>query len=207
MITARHHWLIKPFFDFYTRWQVKRHFYSVRIVGETHDSGLPLLVVANHVGWWDGFWINYLNLHNYGRRFHFMMLERQLRRFWFFRFAGGFSVNPGHRRVIETLRYAASLLSNHGNMVLVFPQGQMRSSYDAHIRFQKGLAQIIRHLSEPVQMLFVVNLFDYADSPKPLLTIYVKNYALQMNCIDHIESDYRCFYDECLTRQINCQPS
>jgi len=62
MLRSKHHFFIYPFFQHYTRWLLKRHFRRVTIEGSFDDQGKPLLLIGNHIGWWDGFWAMYLKL-------------------------------------------------------------------------------------------------------------------------------------------------
>ena len=56
MLTANHHRFIYPFFQYYTEYLLKRPFHSVNICGDFEVRGLPVLLIANHIGWWDGVW-------------------------------------------------------------------------------------------------------------------------------------------------------
>ena len=60
MLRSKHHFFIYPFFQHYTRWLLKRHFRAVTIEGSFADQGKPVLLIGNHIGWWDGFWAMYL---------------------------------------------------------------------------------------------------------------------------------------------------
>ena len=101
MIKARHHILLYPFFRWYVLKKMKRHFANCEIIGEVPESGKPMLCVANHMSWWDGIWVFYVNEKKFQRRFHFMMLEEQLKKNWFFKYTGGFSVKKSSKSVIS----------------------------------------------------------------------------------------------------------
>ena len=62
ILKAKHNFFIYPFFQKYALWKIKRCFEKVHVIGEFHDRKLPVLILSNHVSWWDGFWIMYLNL-------------------------------------------------------------------------------------------------------------------------------------------------
>lgn len=205
MIKAKHHWLIAPFFDFYTLFQVNRHFRRMVTDISSSDNGLPLFVIANHMSWWDGFWINYLNLKIFKRRFYFMMLEEQLRKHWFFRYAGGFSVKKGSRSAVESIAYAAQLLGDHRNMLVVFPQGVIQSSHTRDFRFEKGIESILKLASSDFQMLFVANLVDYYSSPTPSLYVHVA--ICEHRTIDSIQQAYNLFYNNAIEKHLRLNPS
>lgn len=200
ILTARHHVFIYPFFMRYAVFITKRYFRNVNISGNINNKGLPILIIANHISWWDGFWIAYLNETLFRRKFHFMMLEEQLRKYWFFNYAGGFSVRKGSKTVVETLRYTSDLLQNSGNLVLVFPQGEISSMHNQHFEFEKGIERVIRP-GQNVQVIMVANMVDYFSQKKPSLTVYLEEYPDSVSDHHAIEARYNAFYKECVTTQ------
>ena len=186
---------------------MKRHFHKVELIGNYENTGKPVLVLSNHYSWWDGFWLMYINLKVLKRKFHFMMLEEQLRKFWFFNYTGGFSVNKNSRSIIETIRYTVDLLSNKNNMVLVFPQGEIQSQHKNTIRFEKGIEKILNTTQNEVQILFVANFTEYFSEPKPSLFINFKEYKSTDYSTKVIEEAYNKFYTEkkqLLERHASC---
>ncbi len=201
ILKARHHVFIYPFFMRYAVFITKRYFRIVNVLGNIKDTGLPILVIANHVSWWDGFWIAYLNETRFHRKFHFMMLEEQLRKYWFFNYAGGFSVRKGSRTVVETLHYTSELLKNSENLVLVFPQGEIQSMHNQHFVFENGIDRVLRDRHN-AQIIMVVNMVDYLSQKKPSLTMFLEEYNDAGSDHQSIEDRYNAFYKECVTRQI-----
>ena len=55
MIKATHHWFLFPFFFWYGILKMKLHFKKIKLSGDFNDKGLPVIIVANHFSWWDGF--------------------------------------------------------------------------------------------------------------------------------------------------------
>ncbi len=98
-----------------------------------------LLITPNHMSWWDGFFVDYICRRCLDRRFHVMMLEDQLRRFWFFQKLGAFSIEQGDEdKVAETMNYTAGLLRDPENLVVMFPQGVL-TAYDRRpIKLKSG---------------------------------------------------------------------
>src|SRR5262249_12927293 len=90
-----------------------------------HAAGVPLLAVANHPSWWDGYIALALSRH-YGRARYLMVDEAQLRRYPFFAWAGCFSVDRNDpRETARSLSYAANLLATERAPLLwLFPQGE-----------------------------------------------------------------------------------
>lgn len=201
ILKAKHNFLIYPFFQWYALWLIKRKFSKTNIVGSFNDKNLPVLLIANHISWWDGFWAMYLNLKILKRKFHFMMLEEQLRKYWFFNFTGGFSVNKKAKSVIETLNYTADLLNDAKNMVLIFPQGEIQSMHLQTFQFEKGINHILSGKEKDIQIMFMANLVDYFSTPKPIVNIYIQEYqGLQINH-QSIENGYNEFYKRCVENQ------
>lgn len=62
MIRANRHIIIFPLFKWLSRFMINRNFCATHIEGAFNDNGHPVLMVANHISWWDGLWEEYLNL-------------------------------------------------------------------------------------------------------------------------------------------------
>ena len=200
MLKSRHHFIVYPFFQHYTRYLLRTRYHTVSIENHFADNGNAVLLIGNHVGWWDGFWAMYLNLKVLKRKFHFMMLEEQLMRYRFFNYTGAFSVDKGSRSVVESIRYASELLNDSKNMLLMYPQGRLHSMYEHHFQFEKGIERMLKNRERKVQVVFSANLVDCFTEPKPSLSIYTENYegAFTVEALEHANND---FYDRCLEKQ------
>lgn len=201
ILKAKHHWFIHPFFKWYAVWKTERHFKPVELIGEFTDRNLPIILLANHISWWDGFWAMYLNLKILRRKFHFMMLESQLRKYWFFNYTGGYSINKQSKSLVESLQYTAGLIERHENMVLVFPQGELESIHLQTFSFEKGIERILKNKQGKLQLVFMANLTDYFSKPKEGLYIYFTEYASDDFSLSGIESAYNRFYANCVVQQ------
>ena len=98
MIHAKHHPVIYPIFRGLTRFLLHRHFNNINIEGKIKNSNKAILLIANHISWWDGFWMMQLNLKQGHHKFHFMMLEEQLKKHWYFKYTGGFSIKKKNKK-------------------------------------------------------------------------------------------------------------
>lgn len=201
MIKSKQHKVIYPMFMWLTRFLLKRNYNSVTIEGEFKDNGYSVLVIANHISWWDGFWIMLLNLKVIKRKFHFMMLEEQLKKHWYFQYSGGYSIKKKTRGIIESINYTIELLKQQGNIVIMFPQGQIHSMYNNTIEFEKGVERIIKNTSPETQVLFVANLIDYFSDAKPNLFIYLKSFLAKDFQQSNVEYEYNKFYAKVLDIQ------
>jgi 1-acyl-sn-glycerol-3-phosphate acyltransferase len=196
VLKAKHNFFIYPFFKWYARRSIKKHFGVIQIIGEFNDKKLPVLLISNHISWWDGFWADYVNQKLFRRTFHFMMLEEQLRKYWFFNYAGGYSVKKKSRSIIETLDYTSELLSDPENLVLIFPQGELQSMHNKHIQFERGLERILKNRIKKIQIVFLVNLVDYFSSQKPGIYFYMQEYSDDDVDVQSIQKSYNMFYSE-----------
>jgi len=201
MLKAKHHPLLYPLFKWLSLFLIKRNFNSVHIIGNFSDNGNSVLVIANHISWWDGFWIQYLNLKILSRKLHFMMLEEQLKKHWYFNYTGGFSIKKKSRSIVESINYSIQLLKQPENMLLMFPQGQIHSLYANKITFEKGIERIVNNLTHDTQILFVANLIDYLSDKNPNLFIYFKTFLAKDFYQSTITSEYNKFYEQVLNNQ------
>jgi 1-acyl-sn-glycerol-3-phosphate acyltransferase len=203
MIRARHHWFYHPFFKWYSRRMPRKDFTRVEIHHRVEDRGLPLLMVGNHVSWWDGFFAQYINLEFFQRKIHIMMLEEQLEKRMFLNKTGAYSIRKGHRSALESIRYTAEILSDPGHLAVLFPQGSIHSIYDLPVSFEKGWYKLFQYLERPIQVLFFVTLFDYFSNRKPVLHFYLYDYDYQGKSIDEMEKEFNIRLKESINTQIS----
>ncbi len=203
MIKAKHHWFIYPFFIFYSFWKIKRHFKDVHIntLLPTDTIDKPILLIGNHISWWDGFIVQYINQKLWKKKFHFMMLEEQLVKHRFLNLTGGFSIAKKSKEIIASLRYANELLQDKTNLVLMFPQGKITSMHQQTMVFEKGIERILQHTSETIELVFMVNLIDYFSHATPSLSIYITNYQGDKSNHKDIEKAFQDFYTSCVDKQ------
>ena len=202
IIKARHHLFIYPFFKLYAVYKIRRHFHEVIISGEVREKGLPVLLISNHISWWDGFWAMYLNLKLLHRKFYFMMLEDQLNKYSFFINTGGYSVKKGSRSVIESIDYTVNILSDKRNVVLLFPQGRICSVYEQHLKFERGVERIMKEVQGRIQVIFIANLVEYFSQEKPSLYINIMEYDMTDYSFGAIEKEYNVFYSSSVDENI-----
>jgi 1-acyl-sn-glycerol-3-phosphate acyltransferase len=199
---ASHQFFFHNYFRFYSVWKTRRKFREVRLKGRFDDRGLPMLVIANHFSWWDGFWAVYLNEKLFHRLFHFMMLEEQLLDNRFLNKTGGFSVKKGSRSIVETIAYTAELLSDKRNLVLIFPQGEIMSMHTPLVKFEKGVEHIIDRCKSEIHILFLVNIIDYFSWAKPSLFMYFNEYRGEDRSFETLQQEFNRFYEECRNENI-----
>lgn len=203
IIKAKHHFVIHPIFKLFSRVMINSHFSQVEIVGNVDvNSKRSILLLSNHSSWWDGFWQLYLNMKVFKKKFHFMMLEEQLRKHWYFNYTGGFSVKKSARSIVETVQYSATLLSHHDNLVLMFPQGKIKSIHKHFFAFEKGVEKILQKTNrEDVQIVFLINSIDYFINRKPVLYHYITEYKGESIDYLELERSYNVFFKESIKHQ------
>lgn len=197
MIRSQKNSLIHWFFHRYLLRIVGRNFHEVKFEQVPPRTDKAVLLLANHFSWWDGFLMYYVNHTLLGKRFHIMVLEETVRQVWFFKYMGAFSVNKNSRDMIASLNYAAELLNDPQNMVLIFPQGKLYSNFIDRVSFQKGLMRIINEKQQNFDLLFAATFVENFKHKKPTATVYLKTITgnLAYKSIDELTTAYQQHYN------------
>ncbi|MEA4935110.1 MAG: lysophospholipid acyltransferase family protein [Paludibacter sp.] len=198
MIKAKHHPLVYAFFKYFAKNAIKKHFHQVIIEGEADVNNHSVMLLSNHISWWDGFWALYLNIQRFNKKFHFMMDETELKKRWLFSYSGGFSISGNSRSMFESIQYASDLLKNKKNMVLIYPQGKLHSSHNREIHFKKGIERIQLTEENPAKVVFLVQLTDYFQFRKPTLYLYLREVEKEIHTDKNYEEQYNAFYNACI---------
>lgn len=200
MIKAKHQFFLYHFFRLYGLWGIRKKFDHVEIEGTYIEKGGPILIIANHISWWDGFWVVYFREKIVKRRFYFMMLEEELKKNIFLKYAGGYSINKKSRTIVETIRYTQELLQDDHNMVLMFPQGRIESLYKDSIHFEKGIHSILEKAPQ-CRIIFIANFINFCSRRKPTLFLYFNEMENNRSNVHNLEELYNTFYTEKLNIQ------
>lgn len=122
--------------------------------------GRPLLLVPNHVSWWDGFVLREVQraLRPGAPIFH-LMSEREVRRLPFFRRLGVIGIDGASvGSVVRALRTLEARLAERPDAcVVLFPQGRIWPSYRRPLGFERGVELFARRLS-PVVLPVAIHL-------------------------------------------------
>jgi 1-acyl-sn-glycerol-3-phosphate acyltransferase len=181
MIKANHKTWARLFFNPFIRYLFKRHFNDLYLLNDCPDipDEAGLILTPNHFSWWDGFFIDLLIRKTIRRRLFILMLEEQLKIYWFFRKLGAFSINRSNPKgIVNTIYYSKNLLINSENVLVFYPQGEIED-YEKHpFTLKQGLKQFIDTQQNTPYILPVAFKIKYSDARKadvycrfgPLLT-------------------------------------
>jgi 1-acyl-sn-glycerol-3-phosphate acyltransferase len=159
MIKAKHNFWADKIFNLYLNRLFRNHFDAFYLLSEIPEiaEDNPLLLIPNHSTWWDGFLVYYLNHYYFRRQFFLMMLENQLSRYPFFKYVGGFGIEPGNLSGVRApLQYSMNLLKNASKqrrLLCVFPQGELLPWDIRPIQFKKGIDYIVHKCNRGLTIL------------------------------------------------------
>ncbi len=135
----------------------------------------PLLIVANHSSWWDGFLLRELQVAlRPGVPFHTAVLERQLRAHPILRRLGGVPLDPGRpaslTELIGALRACRIL---HPDLVLAwFPQGRIWPATRRPLGFHRGIEVVAAALAPATLLPVSIRIEPLVDpQPTPLIQV------------------------------------
>jgi len=139
---------------FFLPWMRRR--LSAHVAGAlVANEGLPVVLVSNHVSWWDGFLLREVHRLLGGSSPLFtVMREDELERRPFLRRIGCLGVDPA--RSASTLRLLRQLRVVRERetrpWVSFFPQGVIRPSWARPLEFRRGIEGVLR-VMEPVTLV------------------------------------------------------
>ncbi len=162
------------FFDWVTRFLVKRHFRHVWLKQKyTPGPESRTVYFMNHNLWWDGLLPLYLNRKLFHQSARALMEDRQMKRYSFFSRIGAFSINlEDPRAALRSLRYAVESMKRPHSCLFIYPEGELQPAGNSRPEFKKGLAWLCKQLPEAdfVPVAFHTHQFR---GPKPELYINI----------------------------------
>ena len=196
MIYPEKNTLIRWFFSKYIPWIISRNFHAVNFNKIEIDQNSAVLLIANHFSWWDAFLLYYVFDKLTGKKFHVMVVKETMRKHGFFKYIGAFSVNKNSREVMESLDYAARLLNDPQNLVLLFPQGKLYSNFIDRVQFEKGTLKIMEQAGHKFQLIYAAAFIEHLQYKKPTVNVYLNSIT---NCtfesIAALTDSYQQHYD------------
>lgn len=180
MIEAKKSFFAEYIFSIYIKRLFKKHFNNLYLVNEIDKCFLdkPLLITPNHFSWWDGFFVYILNKQYLKKNFYILMLEEQLKRYWFFRKLGAFSINSKSIKSIGiTILYLKKLLNNVNNVVFFYPQGEIVPYEKEPIEIKNGIKYFLGKDQNNITIPISFRVY-YSDKMKPdVLCKFGKEFA------------------------------
>ncbi|WP_374949551.1 lysophospholipid acyltransferase family protein [Mucilaginibacter sp.] len=204
MIPARRITLFSNWFAIYMRYRMRKAFNRLEVMPFTPKPGHSVLLLCNHFSWWDGLWGNYLAYWHLNRKLYIMMQEDHLQKRMLFNLFGGFSINRSSREMIKSLLYAAGLLNDPENLVVVFPQGELISNHTTDIKVEKGIERLIKNIKGPCQIVYSCALIDYFESLKPSVYFHLFDCGIAGEVgFEELTEKINSFHRQALTDQVN----
>jgi len=110
---------------------------------------LPVLLVANHVSWWDGFLLREVHRRIRPRApLHVVMTEAELRRVPAFRWMGAVPLGDDPMAARRLLRDVQGRRDRRTDAVFgYFPQGRIWPSHRRPLGFRRGVAWLASHMA------------------------------------------------------------
>lgn len=123
----------------------------------------PLLLVANHVAWWDSFLVISID-EALGTEGYALMDIASTRRLPFFARLGALPLDQARPRA--GLREAAGLLDRPGRALWIFPQGTQRPPHLRPLAFRRGVGSLAR--AAPAAAVVPIGIqYLFRDAPGP----------------------------------------
>jgi hypothetical protein len=117
------------------------------------------------------------------------------------RYGGAFSINKKSRGMLESLDYAAELLDDPKNLVLIFPQGKLYSNFVNEINFEKGIMKVIEKAEGKFDLLFATTFIQYFKHKKQSVTVYLKQEEYADKNFEDIKNAYQNHYENTKLQQ------
>lgn len=164
-------WVVVSFVSLVS-WLIGKRFNKLVIKDVTICPNHSYLLMCNHFSFWDGFWAGYLSYKAIHPRqkikgIYIMVVKKQMQMNPWLKYVGCFSINPGRASVNESLAYAASLLNTPGNIVVMYPQGNLESNHVREIVMKDGISHVMAHVQGHCQLLWSSNFVEYFESIRP----------------------------------------
>ncbi|HWZ35124.1 MAG TPA: lysophospholipid acyltransferase family protein [Mucilaginibacter sp.] len=206
MIPARRVPLFSNWFAIYMRFRMRSYFNQLVVTPFEPKEGHSILLLCNHFSWWDGLWGNYLAYWHLNRKLYIMMQEDHLQKRMLLNLFGGFSINRTSREMIKSLQYAAGLLNDKQNLVVVFPQGSLISNHTTEISVERGIELLIKNIKGPCQIVYSCALIDYFESLKPSVFFHLFDCGVAGELtLEELTKKINGFHQQALKDQLNVE--
>ncbi|MCY1522368.1 hypothetical protein D9M68_572190 [compost metagenome] len=202
MFYPRKNALISGVYYWYFRLIFRRNFAALEHQPFSISADESVLMLANHASWWDAFMLAYLNKKVFKKNFYMLISADEYCRRPYLKYFGAFAPAPGRKDTQELLKYAGQVLDNPANILLIFPQGEVKSGYVQRISFEKGLMQLINASEKNFQTVFSVILTDYFNASKPSAMVSFAVWEMEeYTSLQLLKSEYNKHYSQAILKQ------
>ena len=201
MIKPGNNFFIRQILHYYVTWMVRRHFHELKFDPVEIDPNKSILLIANHFSFWDSLILYIVCRKLMKKEFYVMVREDTTVKFRYVKYGGAFSINIQSRDMLQSLDYAAELLNDPKNLVLIFPQGKLYSNFVSSIQFEKGITRIIEKAEGKFQLLFAATFVQYLKHKKPTATVYLQVEPSRNKNFEDLKNAYQIHYDNAKLQQ------
>lgn len=193
---------------YFISWLVSIRFNKKVINKVEFKPNTSYLLLCNHFSFWDGFLATYLvrnSIHKAQgiKGLNFMSVKKQMEMNPWLRYTGSFSVEPGRFSAGESVAYAAEILSTPGNVLVLYPQGNLESSHVRKIEMKDGINAIIPQIKGNCQIIWSSNLTEYFESLKPSVYFHMLDCGTNKDFnFDTLDKKINDFHKEAIQKQI-----
>jgi 1-acyl-sn-glycerol-3-phosphate acyltransferase len=174
MIKSKNNPFARLIFNNYIDRLLKKNFSNFYLCNEypTLKLNESVLITPNHFSWWDGFLIDYVVRMETNLDLRIMMLEEQLKKYWFFKYVGAFSITPNKPFAIkDSINYTTKLLREKNNALIIYPQGEIEPFGKRPLSLKKGISLMLKN---PNNITVIPAAFDIAFSEQKLPSIFLR---------------------------------
>jgi len=143
----------RKLFNYYLAWNFKKNFSGIYCSGlsQLKEVSGPLLIIANHVSWWDGFLLFELQRRLRPRaKLYTVALKETCDQNPILSRMGVLPIEPGCavslRALLKHLSGLRAQPFSEQLMVVFFPQGKIMPSFATELEFQRGVEAIVQAL-------------------------------------------------------------
>jgi 1-acyl-sn-glycerol-3-phosphate acyltransferase len=201
MVKPGNNFFIRQILHSYVTWIVKQHFHELKFDPVEVEPNKSVLLVANHFSFWDSLILFVVCRKLIKKNFHVMVRQDTTINFQYVKYGGAFSINKQSRDMLQSLDYAAKLLDDPKNLVLIFPQGKLYSNFVNTIQFEKGITRITEKAEGKFQLLFAATFVQHLKHKKPTATVYLKIKPSPSKNFQDLKNAYQIHYDNAKLQQ------
>lgn len=167
-------------------------FTSHHYFGGLPATDKPVLMLCNHISWWDGIWVLLWNRAVFKKDFHVLMLQRELAKRPFLKSLGAIGLEGG-RHALATVLALQSICRRPGTLLLIFPEGRIGAAQCGQLKFETALLK--RLPLQEVQLVFAYHAIAYGNRFRPRVFHFAE--AVDAVPVSALEASYHVFSLAC----------